>query len=121
ANRFVRGDRSVTAALRATLMSWRNNHDRFAAIANGNPQLEVALPISADIATLAGIGLDAVAAIERARPPETEWRRRAKEILDRQAAAERASESIVQVVTMHQPPADLLISITSGLRTLGVA
>ena len=54
-------------------MSWRDNHDRFAAIANGNPQLEAALPISADIATLAGIGLGAVTAIESARPLETEW------------------------------------------------
>ena len=40
AERFVRGDRSGAAALKATLASWRNNHDRFAAVARGNPQLE---------------------------------------------------------------------------------
>jgi hypothetical protein len=38
--------------------------------------------------------------------------------IDCQAAAEKASESIIQVVTMQQPPADLLISITPGIRTL---
>ena len=96
----------------------RNNHDRFAAVARGNPELEAALPISADIAALAGIGLDAVAAIESGHAPGTDWRGRANELLDRQVAAEKASESIIQVVTMEQPPADLLIRITPGIRTL---
>ena len=44
--------------------------------------LETALPISADIAALAGIGLDAVAAIESGHVPGSDWRRRAKELLD---------------------------------------
>jgi hexosaminidase len=118
AERFVRGDRSGAAALRANLASWRNNHDRFAAVARGNPQLEAALPISADIAALAGIGLDAVAAVESGRAPGTDWRGRTQELLDRQLAAEKASASIIQVLTMLQPPADLLISITPGVRTL---
>jgi hypothetical protein len=34
------------------------------AATGGNPKLEAALPISADIAALAGIALDAMAAIE---------------------------------------------------------
>ena len=118
AERFARGERSVAAALKANLASWRNNHDRFAAVAKGKPQLEAALPISADIAALAGIGLDGVAAVESGRAPSADWRRRAKELLDRQAAAEKASESMIQVVTMEQPPADLLISITPGVRKL---
>jgi hexosaminidase len=87
-------------------------------VARGKPQLEAALPISADIAALAGIALDAIAAIESGRTPDADWRGRARELLDRQAAAEKASESIVQVVTMQQPPADLLISITPGVRKL---
>ena len=115
---FVRGDRSGAAALKATLTSWRNNHDRFAAVARGKPQLEAALPISADIAALAGIALDAMDAIESGRAPGNDWRRRAKELLDRQAAAEKASENIIGVLTMQQPPADLLISITPGVRKL---
>ena len=84
----------------------------------GVPQLEAALPISADIAALAEIGLDALAAVESKHPPSTDWRDHARELLDRQAAAEKASESIVQILTMEQPAADLLISITPGVRKL---
>jgi hexosaminidase len=118
AERYVRGDRAGAVALKATLTSWRSNHDRFATVAKGRPRLEAALPISAEVAALAGIGLEAVAAVESGRAPGTEWRGRAKELLDRQTAAEKASESIIQVVTMEQPPADLLISITPGVRKL---
>jgi hexosaminidase len=118
AERFARGDRSSADVLKATLASWRGNHDRFAAVARGNPQLEAALPISADIAALAGVGLDAMAAIESGRAPSADWRGHVKELLDRQAAAEKASESIIHVMTMQQPPADLLISVTPGIRKL---
>jgi hexosaminidase len=118
AERFVWGDRSGAIALRASLASWRDNHDRFAAIAGGTPQLEAALPISADIAALAGIALEAMEGIESGRPPGSDWQGRAKDLLDHQLVAEKASESIVQVFTMQQPPADLLISITPGVSTL---
>ena len=103
AERFVRGDRSGGAALKANLASWRNNHQRFAAVATGNPQLEAALPISADIAELAEIAMDAVTAIETGQAPSTNWRGGAKQLLDRQSAAEKASESIIQAFTMQQP------------------
>lgn len=76
-------------------------------------------PKRADIAALVGIGLNAIAAIESGHAPDTDWRGRAKELLDRQAAAEKASESTVQVfTTQQQPPADLLISITPGVHEL---
>jgi len=42
----------------------------------------------------------------------------AYELLKRQAAAQKASESIIQVVPMQQPTADFLISITIGVRKL---
>ena len=116
--RFVRGEHSGVAALKATLTSWRNNHILFTKVAKRRPQLEAALPISADIGALAGIGLDAIAAVESKHPPSTDWRDHARELLDRQAAAEKASESIVQILTMEQPAADLLISITPGVRKL---
>jgi hexosaminidase len=116
--RFVGGDRSGAAALKADLASWRDNHDRFAAVAKGNARLAAALSISADIAALAEIALDAVTAIETGQAPSNDWRRRANELLDRQSAAERASESIIKAVTMEQPPADLLIRITPGVRKL---
>jgi hexosaminidase len=59
-----------------------------------------------------------VTAIETGQAPNKDWLRRANELLDRQSAAEKASESITQAVTMQQPPADLLISITQGVREL---
>lgn len=62
-----------------------------------------------------------MAAVESGRPPGAEWRGRAKELLDRQTAAEKASESIIQVFTTQQPRADLLISITPGVRELVAA
>jgi hexosaminidase len=88
------------------------------AATRGNPKLEAALPISADIAALAGIALDAMAAIETGHAPGTDRRGRAKELLDRQFAKEQASESFIEVFTMQQPPADLLISITPGVRKI---
>lgn len=118
AERFVRGDRSDAAALKATLASWRDNHDQFAAVAKGNPGLEAALPISADIAALAAIGLEAVAAIENGHAPSADWRAHAKDLLDRQDAADKASANIIEVIIMQQPPADLLVSITPGVRKL---
>jgi hexosaminidase len=72
AGRFLQVDRSGAAALKASLALWRNNHDRFAAVARGNQKLEAALPISNDIAALAGIGLDAMAAIESGRAPDAD-------------------------------------------------
>ena len=118
AERFARGDRSGAAALKANLASWRDNHDRFSAVAEDNPQLAAALPISAETAAFAWIALDAMGAIESGRAPGADWRGRVQELLDHQAAAEKASESVIQVSTMQQPPADLLISITPGVRIL---
>ena len=116
--RFLRGDRSGAAALKETLRNWLNLHDRFSRVAKGRPMLEAALPISADIAELAYIGLNAVDTIQGGRGLDIEWPRRARKVLDRQAAAEKASENIIQVLIMPQPAADLLISITPGVRKL---
>ena len=119
--RFVSGDRSGVAALKAELRSWQDNHERFRVAARDRPLLEVALPISADVSALSTIGLEAITAIERGKAPGTNWRTRAKDVLDRQAAAERASSGMLEVATMEQPPADLLISITPGVRMLAEA
>jgi hexosaminidase len=89
AERFVQGDRSRAAALKASLASSRDNRDRFAAVANGVPQLEAALPISDAVAALAAMGLDVIAAVESGRAPGADWHGRAKELLDRQAAARK--------------------------------
>src|SRR5262245_43591208 len=53
--------------------------------------------------------------MEGGRAPGTEWCERAQELLERQAAAEKASKSIVRIATSKQSPADLLISITPAV------
>src|SRR4029453_4462809 len=118
AERFVRGDRSGAAALKATLTSWRDNHERVAAVATGEAPRGGR---AADFRRYrrAGRGRPGGRRGDRERAcAGADWRGRAKELLDAQAAAEKASQSIVQVVTMQQPPADLLISITPGIRKL---
>ena len=66
-------------------------------------------------AALAAIGLEAIAAIEADPAPNVEWSGHAKALLERLAAADKASENIIHVVTTDQPPA---ISITPGVRRL---
>lgn len=107
------------ADLKRRLSQWRDNHDRFAAAATGHPALAAAIPVSADIAALARAGLDAIEAAERGTPLSAERRQEIAALLDRQQQWEEASRSIVAVVTAkEQPPADLLIAITPGVRIL---
>jgi hypothetical protein len=48
------------------------------------------MPISADIAALAGIGPDSKAAVETEYVPGRGWGNSTKELIDRQAAAEES-------------------------------
>jgi hypothetical protein len=91
----------VAAVVSQELSQLRKVFARFAGVAKGHPKLEAALPISADVSALAAIGLDAVAAIESGKAVKADWWAKAKALLDRQAAAEKASKGIVQVVTVR--------------------
>jgi hexosaminidase len=116
---FIGGNRDKAAELRARLECWRNNHAAFSKVAAGKPKLEAAMPISADVAALAELGLAAMAAIEAGRPLAAEVAVKGKALLDRQDAAEKASASQEAVfMASEQPPADLLIAVTPGIRTL---
>jgi hypothetical protein len=75
AEQFCRGNHSGTAAFKTNLVSWRNNHDQFAAGARGNPQPEAVLP-------------------KAARAPSADWRWCGKELLNGQAAAERLQKAL---------------------------
>jgi hypothetical protein len=94
--------------------------DRAARRSSGRPAYATGWPVAISRRSSRSIVVerDAVAAVGSGRAPEPKWNAQAKELLDRQTAAEKASESIIQVVTMQQPPADLLISITPGVRKL---
>lgn len=118
ASRFAAGDRAGAEALKRRMQAWRDNDALFAAAAQGHPALEAALPVSADIASLAQAGLDAVAAIEAGRPMAADEAARAHAALTKAEAAEAASARPIFAFMRRQPPADLIIAITGGVRTL---
>ncbi|HEX2560425.1 beta-N-acetylhexosaminidase, partial [Phenylobacterium sp.] len=85
--RFLRGDRTEAAALKAQLALYRDNHSRFIRAAEAAPALQDAVPVSADLAALAQAGLDAVALIERGGRPSEGWKAETAALLKRQADA----------------------------------
>lgn len=116
--RYVTGARGLAAALRAQLVQWRENDGRFAAIANGNPMLEAALPTSAQVAALAATGLAALDAIEAGRKLDADAGARANALLEALAAQEAASWRPFDSFLNRQPPADLIVKIGPGIRAL---
>jgi hexosaminidase len=120
ARRLAEGDRSLAPELSRQLEAWRDNDALFAAAARGRPGLEAALPVSADIAVLAQAGLDAVDALQAGRPMTAEALARAEAALDKAAKAEAASARPIFAFMRPQPPADLIIAITPGIRRLVV-
>jgi len=121
AKTYAGGDHSDAAALRADLATWKANDARFQAIAKGRPALEAALPISADIAAMADAGLAALDAIEAGKPLSAEDRAKAEILLARAEAFDAASARPIFSFLGKQPPADLIIKITPGIRALVAA
>ena len=118
ARQFVNGDTAAAAGLRAQLTVWRDNDARFATVARGNPMLEPALPTSATIAELAAVGLDAMQAIVDDKPLSAATLAKAETLLAQRAKEEAASSKPLFSFIQPQPPADLIIAITPGIRTL---
>jgi hexosaminidase len=118
AKAWVAGDRGDTAALRADLVIWRANDARFQTVAKGRPALEQALPISADIAAMAQAGLAAIDALEAGKPMSDIDRAQARAVLARAEAFDAASARPLFSFLGKQPPADLIIKITPGVRAL---
>ena len=118
AKAFAAGDRAQAASLRADLAAWRANDARFQAVAQGRPALEQALPISADIATLAQAALAAMDAIEAGKPLAEADRAQAEAVLARVEAFDAASARPLFSFLGKQPPADLIIKIAPGVRAL---
>lgn len=119
AKAYAGGDRGQAAALRADLTIWQANDARFQAVAKGRPALEVALPISADVAAMAQAGLAAMDAIEAGRPLAD--RAEAEALLVKAEAFNAASARPIFSFLGKQPPADLIIKITPGVRALVAA
>ncbi len=121
ATRLAAGERQLAPALRADLQLWIANHQRFAELAKTHLALQSAVPVSADIAELAAIGLLAADALEAGRPLPAATLARAQAVLDRSEAFEKASERPILTFFGKHPPADLIIMITPGVRALVLA
>lgn len=115
---FAAGSSGLAGPLRAQLTLWRDNDARYARLAGGNPLLEAALPTSAQIAALAAAGLDAVEAIEAGRPLAPARLAQARELLRILEVQEAASYRPFDAFLRPQPPADLIVKIGPGIRTL---
>jgi hexosaminidase len=114
---YAAGNRSLAPALVSDLTRWRDNDPLFAAVAAGNPMLEPGRPTSAQIATLASAGLEAIAAIEASKqldPERATQARAALDLLDRQDKASWLPFAPLKA----QPPADLIVKIGPGVRML---
>ena len=116
--RAARGDLSDIAALRTQLAAWAENDPAFAAIATGKPDLEAALPISAEVAAVARVGLAALDALEARKPLTAEVAAHDAAILAQAEKESAASARPLFVFFTPQPPADLFVSITPAVRKL---
>lgn len=118
AKRLAAGDRSLAPRLTASLAIWRANDARFQAVARGNPLLEPALPTSAQLAALASVGLDAVAALEAGKPLGPARVAEARALLETLRKQEAASWRPFDSFLFPQPPADLILKIGPGVEAL---
>ena len=119
ADAAARGDREAIAPLRAALSTYRDNHARFVAVAQGTAQLEEAIPVSAEVAQLASIGLEALDMRTREAVPSEAWLSQARALIQKQhEAAEASSSSMKIIMGVPQPPALLLIGLTPVIEML---
>ncbi|WP_298675117.1 family 20 glycosylhydrolase [uncultured Sphingomonas sp.] len=118
AKRYAEGDRTLAPLLTAELTRWRDNDAGFVAISAGRPMLEAARPASAQIAALAACGLEAVAAIEAGKSLDPAAVARARGLLDTLDQQEKASWRPIESLLKPQPPADMIVKIGPGIRTL---
>ena len=118
ADRAALGDAQARAAVRADFEVWRANHSRIAALAQDHPAVREALPVSADIAEMAAVGVLALDALEADAPLAPDAAARARAVLDRADAFEAASAKPIFSFFGKRPPADLIIMVTPGVRRL---
>ncbi len=118
AKAYAAGDRTGAAALRADLVAWRANDARFQAVAKGRPALEGLCRSRPTVAALAQAGLSALDAIEAGKPLPQADRDQVQALLARAEAFEAASARPLFSFLGKQPPADLIIKITPGVRAL---
>ncbi|WP_293369057.1 family 20 glycosylhydrolase [Phenylobacterium sp.] len=118
AKHLAAGDRSVIPALRSQLMIWSGNTPRFIEAAHGHPDLEAALPVNAEVATLTRLGLNALFAIEANDTLDHPSIQPQTALLARALADRAASSRPIFAFLAKPPPADLLIAIAPAIDIL---
>lgn len=118
ARRFAAGDRSVEPALRTQLTLWRDNDARFATAAKGNAMLQPALSVSAELKALAEVGLKTLDTSEDRTSFSTQDAVASWLLLNKVLATEASTDKPLLSFLVPRPPADLVIAIGPGIRTL---
>ena len=81
--------------------------------------MEEAIPVSAEVAQLASIGLEALDMKMRGARPSEDWLSQARALVQKQHdAAEASSSSMKIIMGVPQPPALLLIGLTPVIEIL---
>lgn len=118
AKRLAAGEGALAPQLASRLTVWQANDARFNALAKGKPLLEEALPTSAQLASLATLGLDAVAALQAGKPLAANRAAEGRALLETLRKQEAASWRPFDSFISAQPPADLILKIGPGLEVL---
>src|SRR5262249_36607286 len=117
-DRYLEGDASRAALLRARLASWCDNEPAFATVAKGHSLLEAALETSHNLAQLGRVGLAAMDAADSRKPLLQADMESARTLLSQLAREEAASKDLFAVSTSKQPPADLIIRVAPDVGRL---
>ncbi len=113
AKRYVAGEKSLKAPLKAMLASWAANDEAFVAIAADVPALEEVTPVSHTVAALSNAGLNVLNGASG-----TAWRLDAQHLIAAQEELFHNSSNHLLSLRREQPPGGLLIAILPGIKAL---
>jgi hexosaminidase len=95
-------DADSKAQVRAQLVSWSNNHTRLQPLLEKSYLLKEAAPLSQELASLGGAGLQALDNIDRNKPAMESWK----------------ADQLAMLEEAQKPKADLLLVVASAVRKL---
>ncbi|GBQ93665.1 beta-N-acetylhexosaminidase [Asaia krungthepensis] len=113
AARYAGGDRGTAPVLQEKLARYAGNDHAFQQLA-GHPEIDEVKPISAQLAALSMLGLEALQTAQRDRA----WHDHASQLLAEQDAAWSASADHEASNHTAQPAGGLLIAIVPGIKAL---
>ena len=96
-------DTALAASLQARLQTWQQNHEKLVPVIRRSPILQEIKSLSQDLQTVAGIGLEALAALSGHKTLSPEWQQQAE------AAIAQAKEPRGQVELMIVPAIEQLV------------